>query len=520
MSAPNRHQNAGGPGGHRPPQGDAAKKYILVLDAGTTRVRALLFNRTFNVVSSAFAEVSTFTGASAGVIEQDGVEIFDKCLDVCRRALQEGQIDVGELDCLAITNQRATSLPWDKRTGLPLRRAINWADYRAKPIVDQLTADGWMERMSPVMMPPNYMFANLHFAWFLKNDELVRQKLAAGELCYGTLDSYLVYRLTRGKRYITSYTNVSPYSGFNLVELRWQEDFLNYLGIPPEVLPEVVDDAGDLGEVDRSFFGEALPIGALCGDQQSGMFAHGAHRKGMFKCTIGTGAFCDLCVGDTYTPAPEGLLPFVTYKVGDEIGFQIEGYVTSAGSVVRWLRDGAGLISDYSEIEPLVESVADSGGLYFVPAMAGLGAPEWEADATGLFAGLSLKIEKGHIVRAVLEGIACRIRDICDRITQTCGMDVDTVLVDGGVAKSAHLCQTIADLLKTPVERPKLTEATSLGAAELAGLYRGFWSAEEVREAGRERDHFAPQMGAKEADLFYAAWLRAKERSRRWHRPG
>lgn len=509
------HQNAGGPDGRRRPSGDTAKKYILVLDAGTTRVRALLFDRAFNVVSSAFAEVSTFTGASAGVIEQDGVEIFDKCLDVCRRALQNVQI--GELDCLAITNQRATSLPWDKRTGRPLRRAINWADYRAKPLVDKLTADGWMERMLPLMMPPNYMFANLHFAWFLQNDDLIRQKLAAGELCYGTLDSYLVYRFTKGKRYLTSYTNVSPYSGFNLVELRWQEDFLNYLGIPPEALPAVVDDAGDLGVVDRSFFGETLPIGALCGDQQAGMFAHGAHRKGMFKCTIGTGAFCDLCIGETYTPAPKGLLPFVTYKVGAEIRFQIEGYVTSAGSAVRWLRDGIGLISDYSEIEPLVEAVPDSGGLCFVPAMTGLGAPEWEADATGLFIGLSPKIERGHIMRAVLEGIACRIRDICDRITRTCGMNVDTVLVDGGVTKSAYLCQTIADLLKTPVERPKLTEATSLGVAALAGVHRGFWTAEEVRAAGRKGSYFVPQMEAKKADAFYTAWLKAKERSRHWH---
>lgn len=491
------------------------KQYILVLDAGTTSVRALIFDRGFRVISSAFAEVNTFA-RSAVIIEQDGNEIFEKSLAVCRQALQKGGIAVDELVCLSITNQRATSLPWDKQTGAPLRPAINWADYRAKPIVDRLIADGWMERVEDVMIRPNYMFANLHFAWFLENDDLIRRKLSADELCYGTLDSYLVYRLTGGKRYITTYTNVSAYTGFNLRELRWQEDFLAYLGIPVSALPAVVDDAGGLGDVDSEFFGQPLPIGAVYADQQAGRFAHGATRKGTLKCTIGTGAFCDLCVGESYMPAPPGLLPYVTYKLGDNIRFQIEGYVASAGSAVQWLRDGLGLIGDYGEIKALVDSVPDSGGLYFVPALAGLGAPDWEADATGVFIGLSLGTKKGHIMRAVLEGIACRIRDICDRMTRTCGVEVKAVLVDGGVARSDYFCQTIASLLKIRVERPLLSEATSLGAAELAGLSLGFWSEEEVAAAGRDRDVFNPVSSAAEADAHYEVWRRAKERSRHW----
>lgn len=492
------------------------KRYILVIDAGTTSVRALVFDHDFHVAAIASSEIRTIV-KSVSIIEQDAAEIFDKCVFVCREALKNGNIDISEVACLAITNQRATSLPWDKETGMPLRNAINWADCRAEYIVDRIIKDGWMERVEDVMMRPNYMFANLHFAWFIENDALIRSKMAANELCYGTLDSYLIYRLTKGKRYITTYSNVSAYTGFNLKELHWQEDYLAYLGIPVSVLPTVSDDTGDLGCADACFLGAELPIAAVYADQQAGSYAHRAVSKGMLKCTIGTGAFCDLCVGEEFIPAPVGLLPHVTYKIGNDISFQIEGYVTSAGSTVQWLRDNLKMIDSYDDIKPLVDSVSDSGGVFFIPALAGLGAPDWEADATGLFIGLSRDSKKGHLMRAVLDGIACRIRDIRDRMTLSCDCRVNIILVDGGVTKSDYLCQTIADLLQVRVERAKLTETTSLGAAEIAGVNIGFWTVDDVDRAAGARDVFEPCITTEDADAFYTKWLRAKEHCRHWY---
>jgi len=492
------------------------KKYVMVIDEGTSSTRCLIFDRQFNIVSQSSEEINTF--GTANEVEQDGNEIFEKSVEVCKKAMALAGIQPEEILCMGITNQRSTCLPWDRSTGEPLCKAINWADARTQGIVQQIIKDGWMDKIVKVMMWPQSA-PLLSLCWLIKNNELIKEKFKSNELMFGSIDTWMVYKLTGGKKYITSFSNLSMFSGFNFVEMKWHKEYLKYLGIPISILPDIVDDSGEIGVVDKKIFGAEIPISGVIADQQSGSFAHRAIEAGMVKCTIGTGAFVDISVGDKFLPAPNGLFSIATCKIKDKSIFQIEGIVLSAGTVMKWMRDNLNLIDNYEEIQMLTVSVKDAGGVFFVPSLTGLGTPYWDFDVFGTMIGFSRSTQKAHIIRAALEGIVFRIRDTYETVTKKCGMDINLINVDGGLCKADSFCQMIADFTGVKTKRPKLTEITALGAAEAAGLGMGFWNEDDIDRVINNCDEFIPKQQAKKnADSLYEDWKEVVEMSRDWYK--
>jgi len=488
------------------------KEYILVIDEGTTSTRALIFDKDFRIISQDSMELNIFASGQT-YLEQDANEIFQKTVDVCSNAIDKAGILPEEILCMGITNQRGTSIAWDKITGEPLCRAINWADARTEDVFRQISNDGWLEKISNSMVCPVCGVPMINLYWLINNNETVKKKYEKNEIMFGTVDTWLIYKFTGGSKYITSYSNVSMYNGFDLVNRKWHEEYLNYLGIDASILPEVVDDCGELGYTIKELFGAEILIAGDMADQQSATFAHRVVEKGMMKCTCGTGAFVDICVGGRFVPAPRGLFPIATYIAGDKSVFQIEGCVKSAGSVLTWIRDDLKLIGSYAEIEPMALSVPDSNGVFFIPALSGLGAPYWNAEITGTFTGLSRSTRKAHMVRAALEGIAFRIKEICEMMKNSCGIDTSIIRIDGGLSKSDFFCQTIADFLNVRVERNKLIEVTALGAAEISGIYTRLWNEDEINSRVNDCDVFIPDTAAREKiDNLYGYWNRLIKR--------
>lgn len=488
-------------------------KYVLVLDEGTSSTRAIIFDDQFRVVSRSSQELQVFTRDHK--VEQDGEEILQKSIDVCRDAIRKSGVDRSRIECMGITNQRTTCLPWDRKTGKPLYRAINWADSRTGDIFEKIRKDGWLDKLSSMMMI-NQCVPLLNLYWLLHNVEAVWEKAAANELMFGSMDTWLIYHLTKTNRYVLSYSNLSMFTGFDFIRKKWNREYLGYLGISEELLPEIVDDCGVIGETDEKFFDISIPIASDIADQQSATFAHRVLDKGMVKCTCGTGAFIDINVGNTFLPAPEGMFSISTCKLREKYYYQIEGVVIAAGGVIRWLRDGLNLIDDFGEINHLVHSVDDAGDLYFIPTLNGLGSPYWDFNTLGTLVGISTSTRRGHIVRAAFEGIIFRIREICDIVVRECGIDIEEISIDGGVSRDDFMCQLLADYSHIRIKRPNLVEITSLGAAEMAGLAVGMWDESQFDNVIRDYTIFYPdkkEIGKIEEKYFH--WKEILDLSRK-----
>ncbi|MDF2722741.1 MAG: glycerol kinase [Paenibacillus sp.] len=484
------------------------KRYVLALDQGTTSCRAIVFDRSGRVLRIAQREFSQYF-PQAGWVEHDAEEIWRVQLQVMREAA-EG-LDAAEIAAVGITNQRETTVVWDKATGKPLHRAIVWQCRRTSELCEQLKRDGWdhtIRMKTGLVTDPYFSATKLH--WILEHVPGVREKAEAGEAMFGTIDTWLIWNLTAGRVHATDVSNASRTMMFNIDSLEWDPDILQKLNIPAAMLPEVKPSSHIYGETELLGGAAAIPVASAAGDQQAALFGQCCYEPGMAKNTYGTGCFMLKNTGETRVTSLNGLLTTIAWGLNGKTYYALEGSVFTAGAVVQWLRDGLQIISDASETEALAESVEDTAGVYVVPAFTGLGTPYWTADARGMITGLTRGSGKAHIVRASLESIAYQTVDVLRVMEKDSGIRLHELRVDGGATKNRFLMQFQADMLGVRVTRPKVQETTALGAAYLAGLAVGFWSGADELKSLWERDcRFDPAMDSATRSGKYAGWQRA-----------
>ncbi len=494
-----------------------AQDYILVIDEGTTGTRSVIFDRQAQVVASAYQEFAQHT-PSPDRIEHDPLEIWDKSVENVKLVLDKAGCSIHDVAALGITNQRATTVVWDRHTGEPVYPAIVWQDTRTAGIADRLQQTEWKEkarRSTGWTLAPVY--SSLMLQWILENVDGVKERAEAGDLLYGPVDSWLIWKLTRGRVHACSYSNASVTGSLDLASQDWNREWLDYLGVPVSIYPELREESGDFGVTDAEVLGAEIPITGDIGDQQAALFGQGCMEPGTVKCTHGTGTFLGMNMGSNLTISDYGLQSIIAWRRQGVTTFGLEGYAGVTGAAVQWLRDGAELIESSSETEGLARSVPDNGGVYFVPALAGLDSPFWDTYARGTIIGITRGTTRAHLVRATLEAIVYRTRDFLDVTRKDSGVDVKSVKVDGGAAANDFLMQFQADMLNCEVERPVSLEATSSGAAFMAGLAVGIWKSEDQILALREVDRtFYPEMSDSERERLYAKWLEAVDRSRKW----
>jgi glycerol kinase len=493
--------------------------FVLALDQGTSSSRAILFDHTGNAVATAqqpFEQIYP----QPGWVEHDPEEIWRTQLGTAQEALKQAKANAEDVAAIGITNQRETTLLWD-RNGRPIANAIVWQDRRTTPLCEELRKGGleplFRERTGLLIDP---YFSGTKVKWLLDNVEGARARAGAGELMFGTVDSWLLYRLTG--LHATDYTNASRTLLYNIFDLRWDEDLLATLQVPRSVLPAVHASSGAFAET--SLFGKSLPVAGIGGDQQAALFGQAAFEPGMAKNTYGTGAFCLMNIGARKV-ASKNLLTTIAWGIsrekGDEVTYALEGSIFIAGAAVQWLRDELGIISTAAESQELAMSVPDSNGVYVVPAFVGLGAPHWDPNARGAIFGLTRGANRAHLARATLEAIAFQTCDVIEAVEADSGVTLSELRVDGGAAANDLLLQIQADLLGREVVRPAILETTALGAAYLAGLATGFWRNEaDVSRNWRVDRRFSPQMPADRRDAMYAGWRRAVERVKGWNSAG
>lgn len=491
------------------------KKYILALDQGTTSSRAILFDRHGQPCGSAQQEFPQHF-PQPGWVEHDPNDIWESQLAVARQVLRERQVSAAELIGIGIANQRETTVVWDRKSGQPIAPAIVWQDRRTAAVCDELRAAGRDKLIhSNTGLELDAYFSATKLAWLLEHVPGAREKAERGALCFGTIDSWLVYKLC-GK-HVTDVSNASRTMLFNLHLMRWDQDLLDLFKIPVEMLPQVVSSAEEVGNANAAWFGQPVPIGGIAGDQQAATFGQACHRRGMVKNTYGTGCFMLMHAG-THAPVSHNrLLSTVGWRVDGRTDYLLEGSVFMGGATVQWLRDGLGIIAQSSDVEALAASVPDNGGVFMVPAFTGLGAPHWDPYARGTLVGMTRGTNRGHIARAAVEAIAYQSAELLLAMQRDAAFPVAEVRADGGAARNDLLMQFQADLLGVPVVRPKVTETTALGAAYLAGLALGFWeSQEEIAAQWQAERRFEPAIGADQRASRMARWQQAVERSRAW----
>ncbi len=491
------------------------KKYILALDQGTTSSRAILFDRHGQPCGSAQQEFPQHF-PQPGWVEHDANDIWESQLAVARRVLTDSGVAACELFGIGIANQRETSVVWDRASGRPIAPAIVWQDRRTAGVCDQLRADGKAKLIqSTTGLELDAYFSATKLAWLLDHVPGARAKAERGELAFGTVDSWLVFKLCG--RHVTDVSNASRTMLFNLRLMRWDQDLLDLFRIPASLLPEVVSSAEEVGDTDAQWFGAPVAIAGIAGDQQAATFGQACHRRGMVKNTYGTGCFMLMHAGTHAPSSGNRLLSTVGWRVDGQTDYLLEGSVFMGGATVQWLRDGLGMIEKSSDVEALAASVADNGGVFMVPAFVGLGAPHWDPYARGTLVGMTRGTNRGHIARAAVEAIAYQSAELLLAMQKDVAFPVAEVRADGGAAGNDLLMQFQADLLGVPVVRPKVTETTALGAAYLAGLALGFWdSREEIAAQWQSERRFEPTMGTDERQTLMARWGQAVERSRNW----
>ncbi|GBD43261.1 Glycerol kinase [bacterium HR40] len=494
------------------------QRYILAIDQGTSSTRAILFDRDLRPVASAQQPLTLHVPAD-GWVEQDPEDIWRDTVAVCHRVLAEARTSPAEVAGIGIANQRETTLLWDRETGEPVARAIVWQDRRTADLCRELVAEGFEEHVrSTTGLLPDPYFSATKLAWLLDYRPDIRRRAETGRLAFGTVDSFLLWRLTAGRIHATDASNAARTLLFDIHRQTWDETLLRRLRIPAAVLPEVRDSAGEFGATAPTFFGQAIAICGVAGDQQAASFGQACVRPGMLKSTFGTGCFALLNTGHTPVTSHHRLLATIAWRLGGRVTYALEGSMFVAGAAIQWLRDGLGLIDDAAESERLAAAVPDTGGVEFVPAFTGLGAPWWDPDARGAILGLTRATRRAHIVRAALEAVACSTRDLVDAMDKDVraggGSGLPEVLrIDGGMAANDWFCQYLADILDRPVERPESLESTARGAAALAALGAGLLtSVEAIADGWRCERRFEPRMAPEIRTRRLASWADAVAR--------
>ncbi len=493
-------------------------KYLLSLDQGTTSSRAIVYDELLRVRASAQKEFSQHF-PQPGWVEHDATEIWETVLSTAREALEKSAVSPADITSIGITNQRETIVVWDRRTGEPVHRAIVWQDRRTGEYVSALREAGkevLIQQRTGLLLDPYFSASKLH--WILRQVPDGHARAAAGELAAGTVDSWMIYKLTGGKEHVTDVSNASRTMLMNIRSGGWDPELLALFDIPSAMMPRIVSSSGTLGVSDPGLFGAALPVGSAIGDQQAALFGQLCTKPGMVKCTYGTGCFLLTFTGADAIASSNRLLTTVAWQIGNApVQYAIEGSVFMGGASIQWLRDGLGLIKSAPEVNELASRVMDSGGVVLVPAFTGLGAPYWDPTARGTLLGLSRGTTAAHIARATLEGIAFQVADLIGAMEKDSGRKIAVLRVDGGACASDLLMQTQADILGLSVERPKNIESTALGAAMLAGLGAGIWpdtdSLSSIREVDRK---FAPTITIKDRRARMKVWKKAVKRAQKW----
>ncbi len=496
------------------------QRVILALDQGTTSSRAIVYGEDGAMLSSAQRPV-TPTYPRSGWVNQDPDQLWETTIDVARKAIDRAGLLASEVAVIGITNQRETTVLWDRHTGQPVGPAISWQSRQTAPMIEAIQRRGQTERYHRITgLRPDAYFSATKIATMLDAFPDLRRRAEAGEVVFGTVDSWLLWHLTGGE-HLTDVTNASRSMLYDIRAVDWSEELLADLNIPRLMLPDVRPSAGPFGEVTAGLLGATIPVTGIAGDQHAALFGHACLEPGEAKNTYGTGSFVLMQTGDRAVGSTHGLLTTIAWQItGQAPTYALEGSIFVTGAAVQWLRDGFGLIQKAAEIESLAASVPDNGGVVFVPALTGLGAPDWDPDARGLIIGLSRGTTAGHIARAALEAICFQTRDVIDAMAEDAPVPLTELRVDGGAAANDMLLQLQADLLGVPVVRPAVLEATAQGAAALARIGAGLDTVDAYRARSRhgEDRRFEPAISADERDTRHARWRRAVERARGWER--
>lgn len=494
------------------------KKYIMSLDQGTTSCRAILFDHSSRIVGTAQKEFRQIY-PKPGWVEHDAMEIWGIQSGVMREVLESSNVDVAEVAAIGITNQRETTVVWDKETGKPIYNAIVWQSRQTAEICEQLKSAGheaYIKEATGLVV--DAYFSGTKVKWILDHVEGSRDRARKGELLFGTMDTWLIWNLTRGKSHVTEYSNASRTMLYNINDLEWDEKILEMLDIPVQMMPEVRDSSEVYGHTDERTLGGALiPIAGAAGDQQAALFGQTCFESGTVKNTYGTGAFILMNTGNERIKSKQGLLTTIGWGMNGKITYALEGSIFIAGASIQWLRDEMRMIYSAEESEYFASKVPDSGGVYVVPAFSGLGAPYWDMYARGAVVGLTRGSNRNHMIRATLESIAYQSRDVIDAMVEDSGIALNTIKVDGGAAANDFLLQFQADIIGGVVERPSVIETTALGVAYLAGLAVGFWKdLDELRASHEISHHFEADMDEDKRNKLYAGWKKAVTRAMSW----
>ena len=485
------------------------KKYILALDQGTTSSRAILFDKDGYILAKSQQEFSQIFPQPSWV-EHNPMEIWATQLQTAQNVLHKAGVQANEIAGIGITNQRETTVVWNKHTGEPLCNAIVWQDRRTAAICDRLKGEGHSKTVSDktgLVIDAYFSGTKLH--WILENIPNAREMAARGEILFGTVDTWLVWKLTNGEQHITDYSNASRTLLFNIHTLEWDDELLAILNIPKDILPKVCPSSMVYGHTSSALFGESIPIAGIAGDQQAALFGQGCYMAGMAKNTYGTGCFMLMNTGEKAVASKSGLLTTIAWGVDGKVNYALEGSVFIAGAAIQWLRDGLRLLDEAPDSEYLATKASSTEGVYVVPAFAGLGAPYWNMYARGAVFGLTRGTTKAQFVRATLDSLAYQTKDVLMAMEQDSGIKLQALRVDGGACANNLLMQFQADILATRVERPKIIETTALGAAYLAGLAVGLWSKEDLSSKWHVDKTFSPIMSDIERVKLYKGWKKA-----------
>ncbi|MGI8315541.1 glycerol kinase GlpK [Halobacillus mangrovi] len=492
------------------------EKYILSIDQGTTSSRAILFNHDGEIVETGQKEFEQHF-PKPGWVEHDANEIWTSVLACIADVLRRGDVEPDQVAGIGITNQRETTVVWDKKTGKPIYRAIVWQSRQTQDICNELKEKGLEDTFrdkTGLLLDP--YFAGTKVKWILDNVEGAREKAEKGDLMFGTIDTWLVYKLSGQKAHVTDYSNASRTLMYNIFDLKWDEELLDILGIPKDMLPEVKPSSEVYAHtVDYHFYGKEVPIAGIAGDQQAALFGQACFEKGMAKNTYGTGGFMLMNTGEEAVKSEHGLLTTLAWGIDGKVEYALEGSIFVSGSAIQWLRDGLKMVESAPQSEEIAGQVNSTEGVYVVPAFVGLGTPYWDSEARGAVFGLTRGTKQAHFVRATLESLAYQTKDVVDAMVEDSGIELKKLRVDGGAVKNNLLMQFQSDLLDVTVERPEVSETTALGSAYLAGLAIGYWeSRKEIENQWKVEREFDPSMNKEKSKDLYRGWQKAVEATR------
>ncbi|BFN05066.1 glycerol kinase GlpK [Clostridium tetani] len=494
-------------------------KYVMALDQGTTSSRCIIFNERGLIVSVAQREFKQIY-PKGGWVEHDPMEIWATQFSVATEAMAKANIEASEIASIGITNQRETTIVWDKRTGLPVYNAIVWQCRRTAQICDELKEKGLTKTIrNKTGLVLDAYFSGTKIKWILDNVAGAREEAEKGNLIFGTVDTWLIWNLTKGKVHVTDYSNASRTMIYNIHELKWDDELLEALDIPKSMLPEVKPSSYVYGETNSTLFGSSIPIAGVAGDQQAALFGQMCHQEGTAKSTYGTGCFLLMNTGEKAVKSENGLLTTIAFGIDDKVEYALEGSIFIGGAAIQWLRDELRMLKDSPESERYATAVEDTNGVYMVPAFVGLGAPYWDPYARGAIVGLTRGATKEHFIRATLESLAYQTYDVLNAMREDSGIDLKALRVDGGASANDFLMQFQADILGVPVQRPEVIETTALGAAYLAGLAVGYWKdKKDVAQNWAISKTFEPDMIKERREELLEGWHEAVKRSMNWEK--